>query len=78
MVLESGFDKELIGSNPEKLSLDYLQDLYESTRTKEEQALCYGCKKIFDNAKNKDSLVNLFPFVNEFSHIKDLEENIVA
>jgi hypothetical protein len=52
MVLESGFDKELIGSDPKKLSVEYLQDLYESTRTKEEVTMCYGCKKIFNNAKN--------------------------
>ena len=36
MVLEAGFDKELIGSDPKKLSVDYLQKLYEETRTKEE------------------------------------------
>lgn len=36
MVLESGFDKELIGSDPKKLSVGYLQKLYEDTRTSEE------------------------------------------
>jgi hypothetical protein len=52
MVLESGFDKELIGSDPKKLSVSYLQDLYENTRIPEEQSMCYGCKKIFNNAKD--------------------------
>lgn len=36
MVLEAGFDKELVGSDPEKLSIDYLQKVYESTRNKQE------------------------------------------
>lgn len=36
MVLEAGFDKELIGSEPEKLSIKYLQEVYESTRHKQE------------------------------------------
>lgn len=70
MVLEAGFDKELIGSQTEKLSVEYLQNLYENTRTKEEQAMCYGCKKIFNNAKDQNKLVSLFPFVDEFSKLK--------
>ena len=36
MVLEAGFDKELIGSESEKLSIKYLQEVYESTRHKQE------------------------------------------
>lgn len=67
MVLEAGFDKELIGSDPEKLSIKYLQNLYETTRHKQEQVLCFSCKKIFNNAKDQENLINLFPFLNDFT-----------
>lgn len=62
MVLESGFDKELIGSEPEKLSVEYLQNLYNETRGEEEKSLCYGCKKIVNNS-DKDNLFSVFPLV---------------
>ena len=77
MVLESGFDKELIGSDPKKLSVSYLQDLYENTRIPEEQSMCYGCKKIFNNAKDQDKLVQNFPFMKEFSNL-EVTENVGA
>lgn len=75
MVLESGFDKELIGSEPEKLSIEYLQNVYESTRHKQEQVLCFGCKRIFNNAKDQEKLLELFPFMNDFAHGTSLESH---
>lgn len=63
MVLESGFDKELIGSDPEKLSVEFLQNLYDETRGEVEKGLCYGCKKIAQNS-DKEALFEKFPLVN--------------
>jgi hypothetical protein len=60
MVLESGFDKELIGSDPNKLSVQYLQNLYNEQSSENEKLLCYGCKKILQNS-NKEQLLSTFP-----------------
>lgn len=62
LVLESGFDKELIGSDPGKLSIEYLQGVYNETAGDTEKGLCYGCKKIVNNS-DKDKLFSVFPLV---------------
>jgi hypothetical protein len=38
----------------------------------QEQTLCYGCKKIFNNAKDQNKLTELFPFMNGLTNNQEL------
>lgn len=56
-ILECGFDRDLIGSDPKKLTTSYLQASYESQLLDFERQLCFTCRKLLANAADKPLLI---------------------
>ena len=56
-ILECGYDKDLIGSDPHKLMTSFLQASYESQLQDYELQLCFTCRKIIANATDKQLLI---------------------
>ena len=59
-LLESGYDKELIGLKKMDHPLSVLQKSYESGLTPFEVGLCHACKRIMQHASNKQIISNFF------------------
>ncbi len=57
-ILECGFDKDLIGSDPQKLMTSYLQASYESQLQDYELQICFTCRKVLANASDKQLLID--------------------
>lgn len=60
-VLENGEDQDLIGSDGNKLSTEYLQEQYLNSLDDTSKELCYSCMKIYKNS-NEATFKTLFPF----------------
>lgn len=56
-ILECGFDRDLIGSDPEKLATSYLQGSYEAQLNPYERDICFSCRKLVSNAQDKNKLI---------------------